>query len=346
LTASDGYDVVVPTVGRPSLGALLAGLAAGPGPWPGRILVVDDRRAPARAARPLPLPPPGLPEPVARLVEVVDGPAAGPAAARNTGWRRSAAAWVAFLDDDVVPGPGWRADLAADLAALGPGVAGSQGRIQVPLPDGRRPTDWERNVKGLERARWATADLAYRRQALVAVGGFDERFRRAYREDTDLGLRLVAAGWWIEPGRRTVTHPVRPAGPMVSVGLQAGNADDVLAFALHGPGWRRAGGVPAGRRPLHLALTAAALAGLAGLALGRRRLALAGLAGWAAGTAELAVARIGPGPRTTAESARMLATSAVLPAAATWHWLAGLARHRRVLAERLLAGATSRRAVA
>ena len=38
------YDVVIPTTGRPSLAALLPALAAGYGPLPGRVLLVDDRR--------------------------------------------------------------------------------------------------------------------------------------------------------------------------------------------------------------------------------------------------------------------------------------------------------------
>ncbi|HEV3496409.1 MAG TPA: glycosyltransferase, partial [Actinomycetes bacterium] len=182
------FDVVVPTVGRDSLRPLLEALATAEGPRPGRVLVVDDR--PNRSAALLPG---GAPA----WVVVVQGPAAGPAAARNLGWRRASAEWVAFLDDDVVPGPGWSADLARDLAGLGPEVAASQGRVQVPMPSGRRPTDWERNVRGLETARWATADMAYRRSVLEEVGGFDERFHRAYREDADLGLRVVRAGYRI-----------------------------------------------------------------------------------------------------------------------------------------------------
>ena len=59
----------------------------------------------------------------------------------------------------------------------------------VPLPTDRRPTDWERNTAGLAGASWITADMAYRRTALEAVNGFDERFPRAYREDADLALR-------------------------------------------------------------------------------------------------------------------------------------------------------------
>jgi hypothetical protein len=253
----------------------------------------------------------------------------GPAAARNAGWRAATAPWVAFLDDDVLPGPTWAEDLAADLAGLPPEVAGSQGTLRVPLPAGRRPTDWERNVHGLEGARWATADLAYRRPVLAELGGFDERFPRAYREDADLALRAVRAGYRIARGRRAGTHPVRPAGWLVSVRLQAGNADDALMRVLHGPRWRDAAGVPRGRRRRHLAITAAGLLALGAAAAGRRRLARAAAAGWLAGTGELALARIAPGPRGPAEVATMLATSLLVPPAASWHWLAGLVAARR-----------------
>jgi hypothetical protein len=321
-------DVIVPTVGRPSLRRLLEALAAGSGPLPGRILLVDDRRSPDG-----PLLPDGPPSRIADRVEVLRGRSAGPAAARNVGWRASTAEWAVFLDDDVVPDPDWAARLSEDLEGLGPNVGGSQGNLHVPLPKDRRPTDWERNVKGLEVAVWITADIAYRRSVLSEVGGFDERFPRPYREDADLGLRVTGVGYRIERGRRSCAHPVRPAGPLVSVWLQAGNADDVLMRVLHGPDWRERAGVPAGRRPLHLATTAAGLVGLLATLAGHRRPGALGLAVWLAGTAELAWVRIEPGPRTREEVVTMLLTSSLVPAAATACWISGLLRRRRLLAD-------------
>jgi histidinol-phosphate phosphatase family protein len=247
----------------------------------------------------------------------------------------------------VVPGPTWLADLARDLEGLGAEVAASQGRVRVPLPPGRRPTDWERNVRGLETARWATADMAYRRSVLEEVGGFDERFPRAYREDADLGLRVVRAGHRIVAGRRLVAHPVRAAGGLVSLRVQAGNADDVLMGALHGRGWRAAAGVPRGRRGRHLVVTGLGLVGAGALLVarrggpasgsaGRRARWVAGVAGagWLAGTVELALARILPGPRTAGEVVRMGVTSVLMPPVATWYWLAGWVRLPRLLGDR------------
>jgi histidinol-phosphate phosphatase family protein len=321
------FDVVIPTAGRASLAALLERLdGAG---WR-RLIVVDDRRDG---------PPPVVPD----AAELLRCDGRGPAAARNVGWRAATAPWVAFLDDDVLPAADWGERLAADLAAAGPQVAASQGRVRVPLPRDRRPTDWERNVAGLQDARWITADLTVRRAALADVGGFDERFPRAYREDADLALRLLDAGWELARGGREVVHPVAPAGPWVSVAKQAGNADDALMTALHGRRWRERAGAPRGRLPTHVATTGAAAGALVAAAARRPRAAAALGCAWALATGELAWRRIAPGPRTGTEVAAMLATSAALPAAATFHHLRGRARARVLVRDVSLAPRPARR---
>src|SRR5690606_21811443 len=103
-----------------------------------------------RRRRPQPLPIPSGPTPVT----VLRGPGRGPAAARNVGWRAARSDWIAFLDDDIIPSARWASELVKDLQDLPPTVAASQGVVEVPLPRDRRPTDWERNVAGLEDAAW------------------------------------------------------------------------------------------------------------------------------------------------------------------------------------------------
>ncbi|KAF4409375.1 MULTISPECIES: glycosyltransferase family 2 protein [Streptomyces] len=321
------YAVVIPTLGRPSLSDCLHALAAGTaggGPGPREIVLVDDR--PPHDCTPLDA---DVPDAFQGLVTVVPGCAAGPAAARNTGWRAVREPWIVFLDDDVLPGPGWAADLAADLAAADSATAGIQARVTVPLPRDRKPTDWERNTAGLATSQWITADMAYRRSALEALGGFDERFPRAFREDADLALRALDAGWKLGVGRRRTTHPVRPADRWVSVRTQAGNADDVLMNRLHGRDWWGRAGAPRGRLPRHAAVTAAGAAALVCVLARRPRAAALPAALWLAGTAEFAAARIRPGPRTREETVTMALTSALIPPVATGHWLRGLLRHRR-----------------
>jgi HAD superfamily hydrolase (TIGR01662 family) len=312
------YAVVIPTIGREGLADLVRCVDGEPRAR--AIVVVDDRRDPTS---PLTLPTTATP------LRVERSGGRGPAAARNVGWRAAEGEWVAFLDDDVLPAPDWNAQLVADLDGLGTEVAGSQAQLHVPLPAGRRPTDEERRTTGLAGAPWITADMAYRRSALVRTGGFDERFPRAFREDSDLALRLVRAGFTIAWGRRTTTHPLVARGGWRGVlRAQAGNADNALLRAKYGRDWRRLTKAGPGRTGRHLLTCGAATAAGVGLLTGRRWSAMAALALWVALTAEFAVSRILPGPRTAREVATMIGTSVAIPPLAIWHRLRGELRWR------------------
>jgi GT2 family glycosyltransferase len=314
-------DVVIPTIGRPSLTLLLAALDGLPDRLPAHVIVVDDRRDASGA-----LPMGSLSPALASRLRVKTSGGRGPAAARNVGWRASNAQWIVFLDDDVVPCCGWMTELQRDLAALPADAAASQARVHVPMPLHRRPTDHERTVRRLETARWTATDIAYRRRMLERLGGFDERLTRAHREDADLGLRARDLGQRIVSGTRTVVHPVWPASPWTSVHAQAGNADDAMMRRLHGPHWRRIASVPAGDLRQHLATMLAAVLVLAGTGLGLPFVAGAGALAWLGGTAAFAWSRIAPGPRTPGEIATMIGTSFVIPPAAMAWRLAGEVR--------------------
>jgi histidinol-phosphate phosphatase family protein len=316
---STDYTVVIPTTGRDNLYPLLSAVDGCAGPRPAQVVVVDDRLA----GHPLALP---------AWVRVVRSGGRGPAAARNAGWRLADTEWVAFLDDDVIVSGAWAAELAADLAVAA-SVGASQGHILVPL--GSRPTDDERSTAGLATALWITADMAYRRSVLAEVGGFDERFPRAFREDSDLALRVQDAGHAIVRGNRRTTHPARHGGFLASVHRQAGNADNALMRHKHGPRWRERAAAGPGMGGRH-ALTTAAGAATVLLAGPRRTRPAAGVAAalWLALTGAFAWRRIEPGPRTRDEVARMIVTSVLIPPAACAHRLAGELRVRRAPARR------------
>ncbi|MEU6532696.1 glycosyltransferase [Streptomyces sp. NPDC046928] len=328
MTPAPAYSVVIPTIGRPCLADCLRALAAADGHPPEEVVVVDDR---PDAGGPLPLAAAGALR--GRLRTLRTG-GRGPAAARNAGWRTVLTPWTVFLDDDVQVLPDWSRRLADDLAVAGPSTGGVQGRLRVPLPEDRRPTDWERGTAGLEGAAWATADMAYRTAALMDVQGFDERFGRAFREDADLALRVEEAGWSLHRGQRVTRHPVRPADRWASVRAQRGNADDALMTRLHGPDWWRRARAPRGRLPRHAFVTSMALTAPVLALAGRRRAAATVAALWALGTGEFALARILPGPRTPREITTMAVTSVVIPPLAIRHWLDGVVRHRGALSLR------------
>lgn len=311
-TKTAPFSIVVPTIGRESLYRLIAALEAEHGPAPDCVVVVDDRPGDAPALRM----DTGLP------VMVLRSGGRGPAAARNAGWRATGTRWVCFVDDDVVPAPGWLSALAADLrGADTAGAAGTQAVIEVPTAEGRRATDDEKRTQRLAGARWITADMAYRRDVLVAVGGFDERFPRAYREDSDLALRITLQDQdhRIVQGARRSTHPVARASLMSSVRAQIGNRDNALMRRKHGNRWRSAVGEGRGRLPAHTATTGAAVAAALGALSGRRRAAGWAAAAWAALTLEFAGRRFLAGPHTVSEAGRMLLTSALIPPVAVYH---------------------------
>jgi glycosyltransferase involved in cell wall biosynthesis len=132
----------------------------------------------------------------------------GPAAARNRGIEASGGEAVAFTDDDCLAPPNWLACLADGLARH-PEVAGVGGRLLAP-PHLRETnvlaqyeeyigrtmyrTGERESVGGFDCPAGGTNNMAYRRAALKAVGGFDEAFRYPAGEDADLKWRLAEAG--------------------------------------------------------------------------------------------------------------------------------------------------------
>ena len=153
---------------------------------------------------------------------------AGPAAARNTGWRASTAAIVVFLDDDCVPSAGWLADY---VAAFEDETVGGVGGTIVALVDGFI-ADYITADGLVDHGRPAgdpngaptylvTANAAFRRTALEAADGFEEDYRLEHSgrtgrivagEDVDLCWRIVDAGWTLQRSTGAVAahdHRVR-----------------------------------------------------------------------------------------------------------------------------------------
>lgn len=317
--------IVIPTIGRSSLADLLRALASFEGP----VHVVDDRRKPSSDV-PLALPSAGP-----RTVRILHSGGRGPAAARNLGWRMARTPWVVFVDDDVLPDANWVSALKLDLSRadaregpIGDPVVGCTGCIHVPRPPERETTDAERNTVALEDAYAITADIAYRRSALAAIGGFDERFRRAYREDADIAARMRIAGGRIIGGSRRSAHPLRADPWWATVLAQRGNGDDRLLRRLHGPRWRsdlRAGPTRLKRH----AVTTGCLLAAGGALLARHPRGAAVFAGlWTALLAEFIGQRLRGGSHSWREVCTVTATSVVIPPFAVGWALLGVVRFR------------------
>jgi glycosyltransferase involved in cell wall biosynthesis len=331
--APPAVSVVIPTRGRQALlrrclDAVLAqqldGLAF-------EVIVVDDGHdhetlRMIRAMQQTPTDAEGQPRP--DLVYLRPRSGQGPAVARNCGWRAARSELIAFTDDDTVPQPGW---LAHGLRAMAnePQWAALRGRVVVPLapPPRRRPTDHELMTLGLQDAEFVTANAFVRRHALDQVGGFDERFTRPWREDSDLQFRLARdAGTVGQCADAVVLHPVRPERWGVCLRQQRNAYFDALLFKKHRQLYRaRIRRVPPWRYYAIVALTGVALICAV---LGQAGAALAGATGAAAFVLEFAWQRLRETSRAPRHVAEMLVTSALIPFLSVYWRMRGALRFR------------------
>lgn len=314
-------SVVIPTCRRPDLlqrciDALLhqVGIKGAI-----ELIVVDD-------ARLMPLGPPRhylCPSgPVQMRVLYPPPGRRGPAAARNAGWRAAHSQFIAFTDDDTVPDPGW---LAEGLHAMHAGVDAAWGRVVVPLPP--RPTDSERNVGGLHGAEFVTANCFVRRDALALVDGFDERFARPWREDSDLYFNLLERGLEVVPvATAIVVHPARRAAPATALRQHRNLLYEALLYKKHPRLYREK--ISSG--PPHRYYLALLLGGLAigGMAAGQPALAGLGAAGWTGLTLWLTARRLAGGSRHWLNVADVVLSTPLIPVVAVFWRLLGAFRYR------------------
>jgi glycosyltransferase involved in cell wall biosynthesis len=241
----------------------------------------------------------------------------GPAAARNCGWRAAEGEIIAFTDDDCIPAADW---LSKGAGAFAEGVDGVSGRMVVPLP--LQPTDYERDVAGLENSCFVTANCFYRRTVLEASGGFDERFRMAWREDSDLFFRMLdRESALLRASDAVVVHPVRPAPWGASLSQQRKNFFNALVYKKHPQRYRE---WLQASPPWQYYLSTASLlvAPTAGLS-GQRGIVLAALALWLLLTIRFLVRRLRGTTRSLSHIVEMVVTSILIPPLAIYWRLRG-----------------------
>jgi MYXO-CTERM domain-containing protein len=254
----------------------------------------------------------------------------GPAAARNRGWQAARGGIIAFTDDDCLPDPGWVCAGVAAFHECRTGhheekVAAAFGRIVVPLMP--RPTDFQRDTAGLEQAEHATANCFYRREVLDAVGGFDERFTAAWREDSDLSFTLLERhDRIVRSPEAVVVHPVRPARWGVSIQQQRKSMYNALLYKKH-PALYRARIQPSPPWHYYRIMGALAIALAAGVRR-RRSIALFCAGAWLGMTGQFCTQRLRGTSHAPGHLAEMAVTSALIPELSIFWRLWGALKYR------------------
>lgn len=191
------FSVVIPTRNRPeALAACLDSftrLEYPAGAW--ELIVVNDggegsfTAVPPHLHHTLPL-------------KLIEAPHAGPAAARNRGAAAATFTHLAFTDDDCCVTPDWLAQFAHGFAQTHcDGLGGSWVNPQPENTAMRAAQFLIEFMYGYMRdaannnLMLVSNNVAYRRAAFTAVGGFNETFPLAAGEDMELGYRLAAHGY-------------------------------------------------------------------------------------------------------------------------------------------------------
>jgi GT2 family glycosyltransferase len=124
----------------------------------------------------------------------------GLSAARNVGMRVATGEIVVYTDDDAHPDPHWLKYLAASF--VNTNHAGIGGPNLAPHGDGEI-AQCVANAPGgpihvllsdTEAEHIPGCNMAFRRETLLAIGGFDEQFRAA-GDDVDVCWRIQEKGW-------------------------------------------------------------------------------------------------------------------------------------------------------
>ena len=165
--------------------------------------------------------------------------------ARNVALRATDTRWLAFIDDDCRPEPGWGPALAEVLAADPPAAVVCPPVVAGPLPAGDyvEVTTFPVDRTVLRRGRRVHpgrlgfgACTVVRRDVALALGGWDERLGPGAphfpaADDMDFNYRLLRAGHTalVTPGPRVVHEQWRTAAELPA--LHAGYLAAWCGFA-------------------------------------------------------------------------------------------------------------------
>jgi glycosyltransferase involved in cell wall biosynthesis len=185
-------SIVIPAynAGKTIVQAVAQSVAQAKGPMEVEVIVVDD----------------GSNDDTAKIAEsagatVIRQENAGPAAARNRGWKSGTGQVICFTDADCVPSAGWIENLLdgfgnREIGAVAGSyeIANSSSWLAYWVHQGIM--ERHKRMPPCVQA-FGSYNVSIPRYVLEATGGFDPGYRQASGEDNDLSYRIIKNGWRI-----------------------------------------------------------------------------------------------------------------------------------------------------
>lgn len=168
--------------------------------------------------------------------------------ARNHAIRAASGQIIAFTDDDALPEPDWLTRLTRPfkdpmVAAVGGVLRHGDGsgfewqggefdltghEVPLALGPGTVTRSAERQIRSGRYLSIRGANCAFRRSALMQVGGFDEAIRY-YLDETDIAVRLAHSGWSAAIASRAQVRHLKLPNAVRSPGQRPGNFHEIAA---------------------------------------------------------------------------------------------------------------------
>lgn len=247
----------------------------------------------------------------------------GYASARNRGWKAARGQMVAFTDDDCLPQPDW---LLSALTSFQRGAQVITGQLRLTLPGSTM--QYDPKALYVETGEFISANCFCRKSALERVGGFEEAFDSAWREDSDLQFNFIQAGIPISQCPvAVVVHPMREMPWYQALANERKNRYDALLYKRHPDLFRQRIETDRSLILEYYALVLAITAGFLGVVSGSATTATAGFVLWGALSVNLIWQRL-PGNSVGARLPQTVLTALATPFLTVYWRLFGAIKYR------------------
>ena len=148
---------------------------------------------------------------------------------RNLGLAHAEGNIIAFTDDDCLPAKDWLREIEQSFER-NPHAIGVEGKT---ITIDSEITLFTSQIVNTSGEAYQTCNIAYKKEKLQKIGGFDEAFILPHGEDVDLALRMLKNGPISFEPNVVVVHPPRPSTFQREISRAQNARAEIYLFKKH-----------------------------------------------------------------------------------------------------------------